>query len=131
MTTLEHRSERGAAAVEFALVLPILVMLMFGIIQFGTAFNQKQGLHAAAREGARVGSIPTSTQQDITDMVTSAMQGVTGPAPTVSIVPNTAVPCASGQSVVVTVSSAADISIPFFGSSQFALEGRGEYRCEL
>lgn len=112
-------------------MLPILVMLMFGIIQFGTAFNQQQGLHAAAREGARVGSIPTSTQTDITDMVGRAMQGVTGPTPTITIQPNVTTPCANAESVIVTVSSQADISIPFFGSSQFTMDGIGEYRCEL
>jgi len=129
---MEHDSqnESGAAAVEFALVLPILVMLLFGIIQFGTAFNQKQGLHAAAREGARVGSISTSTQQDINDMVTRAMQGVTGPTPKVAIEPDVTIPCGAAEAVVVTVSSPADINIPFFGNSQFELIGRGEFRCE-
>lgn len=47
-----HR-ERGAAAVEFALVLPILVMLIFGIVDFGRMLAAKITLTEAAREGAR------------------------------------------------------------------------------
>src|SRR5215831_13065346 len=46
-------SDRGAAAVEFALVLPILVILIFGIIDFGRMLNAKITLTEAAREGAR------------------------------------------------------------------------------
>ena len=40
--------ERGAAAVEFALVLPLLILLVFGIVQFAIAYNRTQGLHAMA-----------------------------------------------------------------------------------
>jgi Flp pilus assembly protein TadG len=52
-----HDSERGAAAVEMALVLPILVVLVFGIIEFGFLFNAQIALTQAAREGVRVESI--------------------------------------------------------------------------
>jgi Flp pilus assembly protein TadG len=46
-------SDRGAAAVEFALVLPLLLILIFGIIDFGRMLNAKITLTEAAREGAR------------------------------------------------------------------------------
>ncbi|GAB3304595.1 hypothetical protein GCM10027451_10390 [Geodermatophilus aquaeductus] len=45
--------ERGAAAVEFALVAPVLLMLLFGIVEFSKAFSAQSMLSAAAREGAR------------------------------------------------------------------------------
>ncbi|RZS68638.1 TadE-like protein [Agromyces ramosus] len=45
--------ERGAAAVEFALVLLPLVLLVFGICEFGWIFNQQVSLSNAARESAR------------------------------------------------------------------------------
>jgi Flp pilus assembly pilin Flp len=48
------RDERGAAAVELALVMPILVMLLFGIIEFARVWNLKQTLTDAAREGTRI-----------------------------------------------------------------------------
>src|SRR5215469_15927355 len=46
-------SERGAAAVEFALLLPLLLLLVFGIIDFGRAINAQITITQAAREGAR------------------------------------------------------------------------------
>jgi Flp pilus assembly protein TadG len=45
--------DRGAAAVEFALVLPLLLILIFGIVDFGRMLNAKITLTEAAREGAR------------------------------------------------------------------------------
>ncbi|HEX2159310.1 MAG TPA: TadE/TadG family type IV pilus assembly protein [Actinomycetes bacterium] len=49
-----RRGQDGAAAVEFALLLPLLVLLLFGFIQFGIAFNTKIQATNAAREGARM-----------------------------------------------------------------------------
>jgi Flp pilus assembly pilin Flp len=48
------RGEDGAAAVEFALLLPLLVLLLFGFIQFGLAFNSRIQATNAAREAARM-----------------------------------------------------------------------------
>ena len=54
MTAATSRADdRGAAAVEFALVLPLLLILIFGIIDFGRLLNAKITLTEAAREGAR------------------------------------------------------------------------------
>jgi Flp pilus assembly protein TadG len=50
-------SERGAAAVEFALVLPLLLMLVFGMIDYGRAYNEQITLTQLAREGARLESL--------------------------------------------------------------------------
>lgn len=47
----------GAAAVELALLLPLLVLVVGGIVDFGFAFNAQIGLTHAAREGARVEAI--------------------------------------------------------------------------
>ncbi len=47
------RGERGASAVEFGLIVPILLILVLGIIEFGHAFQVQGTLSAAAREGAR------------------------------------------------------------------------------
>jgi hypothetical protein len=49
--------EQGAAAVEMALVLPLLLLIVFGIIDFGFAFNAQISLTQATREGVRVGAL--------------------------------------------------------------------------
>jgi hypothetical protein len=54
-------SDRGAAAVEFALLLPLLVLLVFGMIDFGRAINAQITITQAAREGARVLALPGGT----------------------------------------------------------------------
>lgn len=47
------RRDSGAAAVEFALVVPLLLLLVFGIVEFGRAYNAQVTLQHAVREGAR------------------------------------------------------------------------------
>ena len=128
-----HDSERGAAAVEFALILPLLILLVFGIVQFSIAYNRAQGLHAAAREGARLASLPQSTQGDITSRVTSSLSGVPlQGAPSVSITPSATRPCQnrSGQTVTVTILAVTDLDIPIWGSISKTLTGKGHFRCE-
>ena len=50
-------NQRGVAAVEFAIVLPLLLFLFIGITEFGIAYYNKQVLTNASREGARAGVI--------------------------------------------------------------------------
>ncbi|GAA1770032.1 TadE/TadG family type IV pilus assembly protein [Agromyces humatus] len=50
---MKARRDRGAAAVEFALVFPLLLIMLFAIIDFGWVLNQQMSVTAAAREGAR------------------------------------------------------------------------------
>ena len=47
------RDERGASAVEFAFIVPMLIVLVLGIVEFGHAFQVQGTLSAAAREGVR------------------------------------------------------------------------------
>jgi Flp pilus assembly protein TadG len=66
------KSQRGIAAVEFALVLPILVLLAFGIIEFSLALYDKAVITNASREGARAGilyRVPPATDTEIADVV--------------------------------------------------------------
>jgi Flp pilus assembly protein TadG len=74
--------ERGAAAVEFALVVPILLILVFGIIDFGLAMTQQSLISNAAREGARAGSLEAS-QKATEDAALGAMTGLMGTKPAV------------------------------------------------
>jgi Flp pilus assembly protein TadG len=126
--------ERGAAAVEFALVLPLLILLIFGIVAFSIAYNNKQALHAAAREGARLASLPTTTETEIEDRVTSSLEGVvTSSTPIIAIDPDIDQPCLdrTGETVEVSVSADVNVNIPLWpGSSTVTMTGKGEFRCE-
>ena len=55
------RAEPGAVAVEFAIILPVLLLLVFGIIDFGHAWYMKQMVSNASREGARYGTRATKS----------------------------------------------------------------------
>ncbi|MEX0426437.1 TadE/TadG family type IV pilus assembly protein [Nocardioides sp. DS6] len=56
--------ERGAAAVEFALVAPLLLLLIFGIISYGVMLSFRQSLSQAAAEGARAAAVAPATPTD-------------------------------------------------------------------
>ena len=58
-----RRLEEGAAAVEFALVVPLLLVVLLAIIDFGWIFNQQLNMTAAAREGARIIAVKGATGQ--------------------------------------------------------------------
>jgi Flp pilus assembly protein TadG len=125
--------ERGASAVEFALVAPILILLVFGIVQFSITYNRQQGLHAAAREGARIASLPQTTSSQITSRVNAALDGIPlDGAPSITITPNASQPCnlRSGQTVKVTVQATTNLDIPLWGNQPLTLTGKGEFRCE-
>jgi hypothetical protein len=54
---VHRRSDRGAAAVEFALVLPVLLLLLFGIIEYGIYFSDQISTRHGAASGARMAAI--------------------------------------------------------------------------
>jgi Flp pilus assembly protein TadG len=56
------RRERGASLVEFALIVPVFLMLLFGMITMGIALNDKQQMTAATREGARYAAAVPANQ---------------------------------------------------------------------
>ena len=51
------KDKRGQSLIEFALVLPILLLVVFGITEFGRAIMVKNVLHTASREGARLAAV--------------------------------------------------------------------------
>ena len=63
----------ASATVEMAVVTPLLLTMLFGIIEYGWVFSVKQALVTAAREGARVAALPGSTDEDIENRVATFM----------------------------------------------------------
>jgi len=68
-------SIRGAAVVELAVVLPLLLTIVFGIIEFGWIFMVRETLTNASREGCRVAVLQGSTDQNINDQVATSIAG--------------------------------------------------------
>ncbi len=64
-TTLRSKCRRAAAAVELAIVTPVLLTMLFGIVEFGWVFTVRQALVTASREGARTASLPGATVTDV------------------------------------------------------------------
>ncbi|MFP5320526.1 MAG: TadE/TadG family type IV pilus assembly protein [Acidimicrobiia bacterium] len=130
--------ERGASLVEFALIVPLLTLFLFGIVQFGLAYDKKQSINSAAREGARTAAIPTNTVSDVEAAVENSFQGlIDGTVTTTVMVGATTYtsgqePCDgnAGQTVVVESHVDHELTIPFFGAPVLDLQGRGEFRCE-
>ena len=79
--TPDRRSESGVALIEFAFVLPILLVLAMGMLDFGRAFHMKSMLDQAAREGARV-AVVTSPDADIVESRVDAVLASGGITPT-------------------------------------------------
>ncbi len=59
------REERGASLVEFALILPLLMLFVFGIIEFGGTYNNFVSLRNGVREGARLAVVNDQSNGDI------------------------------------------------------------------
>ncbi len=132
-----HRSvddERGAVIIEFAMLAPVLLMISLGIFQVSLLLFQQQALHSAAREGARIASIPTSSVADIESAATDAMVGVTfASTPTVTLTPDDgAPPCQDRATLPVTVDLATStrLDIPFVAGRIVTLTSSATFRCE-
>lgn len=65
---------RGTVTVEAALITPLLITLLFGIIEFGFIFKDLLLLHQAAREGARVAAVGATTSEIETRILGSTSQ---------------------------------------------------------
>lgn len=67
--------QTGQAILETAFVLPVILLIAVGILEFGRAFQTWQVVTNAAREGARMAILPSSTTTDVQNRVTTYLQG--------------------------------------------------------
>jgi Flp pilus assembly protein TadG len=75
MSLCSKLRERGAAAVEFALVLPLLLLVIGGVVDFGRALYTEIILTNAVREGARAAVMSTATLTQVKDRVVAGAPG--------------------------------------------------------
>lgn len=95
-------ARRAAATVEFAVVAPVLILLIFGMLEFSRLMMVEQILTNAAREGSRKAVLAGSKETDVTSVISSYLDGsgIKGAKVKVSPDPGSA---AGGAAVTVTV----------------------------
>jgi Flp pilus assembly protein TadG len=99
--TRTKKQESGQSLVEFALVLPIFVVLLFGIMEFGRLWETTNVLTSAAREGARVAAVTEPDLVEAENAVRAVLEAGDVSGATIAISgPN------ADNSIVVTVSLA-------------------------
>jgi len=89
--------------VEFALVAPVLVLLVFGLLEYGRMVMVQQVLTNATREGARMGVLDGATASEVTTFVEDYLEGASIDGGDVTIDPPEPSDAAFGEPVTVTV----------------------------
>lgn len=118
-------SERGAVAVEFALLAPVLIMVLLGIMEFGRAYNVQTTLTNAAREGVRNMAINNSQDTARTAAKNAATQ--LNPTLTDGNITFSTASCTVGAQMTVTVSY--NLSTMTGIAGPFAMTGKGTMLC--
>ena len=129
------RDERGASAVEFAFIVPLLIVLVLGIAEFGHAFQVQGTLSAAAREGVRAMALrndPADARAVVRNAASSLDPGITDTQIKIQVVGSTASTCptigAGNTAVRLTITYPMPFLTGFFGSG-LTLTGTGVMRC--
>lgn len=102
-----RKQRRGAAVVEFAVVAPLFIMLVFGMIEYGRMVMVQQLIVNAAREGARLGVLDGASTADVTSVVNGYLTNASISGATVTVSPSP--PSSAGYGAPVSVT----VSIPF------------------
>ena len=124
------KKRRGQAMVEFALILPVFILILLGIMEFGLVFHQYLVVTAASREGARVAALGGTDAETRTIVNNSAASVNTGQL-TTTITPTVRV---KGQTVSVQVTNPVTIRTPLiaqaFPQNPFPVSGTTIMRVE-
>jgi len=111
------KNNRGQAVVEFALVFPLFVWLMLGMIDFGRIFHELIVVSHAAREGARVAAVGKDNNAIEAAVQAAAVSiNTDGPGNPVQVTINPQSNRTAGQPVTVTVTHGVTILTPFMSS---------------
>lgn len=102
-----HLRRRGASAVEFAIVAPVFMLIVLGIVEFGRMVMVQQVITNAAREGARISVLDSATTGRVTARVNDYLAAASLPNATVTVSPSP--PTSAGFDEPVSV----EVRIPF------------------
>ncbi len=123
------RGERGTSAVEFALIVPLLLSLVLGIAEFGRGFQVQGTLSAAAREGVRVMAL--QNDQHVARDAVRAATSMLDPAVTdaqMDFDPEFCPQTGGTQLMTLTVTYPMPLITGYFGT-QVTLTGKAVMRC--
>ena len=133
--TRNLREQRGATAVEFAFIVPLLILLVLGIAEFGHAFQVQGTLSAAAREGVRLMALqndPVAARAAVRNAAASLNPAINDSQIRIRLVGSTAVSCPTSGAGSTAVRLTIDYPMPdltgFFGTG-INLTGTGVMRC--
>jgi Flp pilus assembly protein TadG len=101
---LFRRKRRATAAVEFAVVAPVFLLLVFGMIEYGRMVMVEQIITNASREGARAAVLDGATTANVQEAVNSYLASGSITGATVTVSPNPPTSAEYGDPVTVTVS---------------------------
>jgi Flp pilus assembly protein TadG len=73
LTRSHAKKRRGTSLVEAVLVLPLLLLVLFGLIEYGNLFLRLQKIENVARQAARTAATPDATQTQVDDLITAMM----------------------------------------------------------
>ncbi|MGH2661047.1 MAG: TadE/TadG family type IV pilus assembly protein [Actinomycetota bacterium] len=129
--------EDGVAATEFALILPVLALLLFGTIEFGRVLSQYQVYQGAAREGARCAAVASTSDCVIQDEIDQAATPY-DPEKDAAIEvlegggsrPDGCLETDRGQDVQVSWEQPLDVNIPFWRAMTITSSIKAVFRCE-
>lgn len=108
------RNENGQALVEFAIILPILLILIMGIVQFGLVLNAYITIENASREGARRGIIGI-TDAEIKNLIIATSPSLEEKNITLEITPNEG-SRKSGDTIKVKIEYNYNLSVPIISN---------------
>jgi Flp pilus assembly protein TadG len=120
--------EGGAAAVEFALILTVLVLILMGILEFGREYSRYQVFQGAAREGGRLAAVRAPVP-DVIDRVYAASEPYE-PSSTPVVTPGQCTLETKGQPVTVGWDQEFHLDIAFWGDVTFSRGISAVFRCE-
>lgn len=116
-------NNQGVSSIEMAIILPVLVMVIFGIFQFGLLFNNYLAITHAAREGARLASVDNYSEAVVIERAIPAI-------PDSVVVSYSDYAEEKAQTVTVTVSENYALEIPFWGAQNVPLSSSASMRIE-
>jgi Flp pilus assembly protein TadG len=139
MTFIRNRisREEGVAAVEFALILPVLALLLFGVIEFGRVWSQYQVFQGAAREGARCAAVQATEFSDceIQPSIDQAAEPYDPDSAAAVLIGGVSRPAGctdgdQGSDVQVSWEQSLNINIPFWKDVTVTPTIKAVFRCE-